>query len=155
MSLEIDQPVPFFKLPFATDSFLSLDDLKGTKAVIYFYPKDSTPGCTTQAQDFQSLLPRFEAAKTKVIGVSKDSLSSHKKFSDKYSLTFPLLADTEKEMCTAYGVLKEKSMFGKKYMGIVRSTFLIDAEGLLKAQWLKVKVPHHVEDVLKEAEQLP
>lgn len=155
MALEIDQPAPFFKLPFATDSFLSLDDLKGKKAVIYFYPKDNTPGCTTQAQDFQSFLPRFEASNTRVIGVSKDSLSSHKKFSDKYGLTFPLLADPETEMCIAYDVLKEKSMFGKKYMGIVRSTFLIDADGLLKAQWLKVKVPNHVEEVLKEAEQLP
>lgn len=155
MALEIDQPVPFFRLPFATDSFLSLDSLKGKKAVIYFYPKDNTPGCTTQAQDFQSFLPRFEALDTKVIGVSKDSLSSHKKFADKHGLTFPLLADTETEVCAAYDVLKEKSMFGKTYMGVVRSTFLIDADGILKAQWLKVKVPNHVEEVLEKVEQLP
>lgn len=153
MTIEIGQPVPSFKLPYAEKAFLSLEDLKGQKAVLYFYPKDSTPGCTIESKDFQSLLPHFTALGTQVIGISKDSLSSHQKFSEKQGLTFPLLADTTTEMCQAFGVLKEKSMFGKKYMGIVRSTFFIDEEGCLKARWLNVKVSGHAAAVLKAVEE--
>lgn len=128
---------------------ISLLSLKGKWIVLYFYPKDNTSGCTAEACDFRDHYPQFQALNTVVLGVSKDSLKSHGKFRTDHSLTFPLLSDESGEVCEKYGVWVEKSMYGKKYFGIERSTFLIDAEGGIAHIWRKVKVPHHVEEVLE------
>jgi peroxiredoxin Q/BCP len=122
--------------------------LKGQRYLVYFYPKDSTPGCTTQACGLQSDLEQFNALDIAVFGVSMDSVASHKKFADKYDLHFPLLADTEKQLIEAYGVWIEKSMYGKKYMGISRSSFLIGANGKVEQVWEKVNTKTHAQDVL-------
>lgn len=126
----------------------------GKKIVLYFYPKDDTPGCTTEACGFRDLKSAFEKANTIILGVSKDNEKSHDKFAGKYNLNFKLLSDPEGKLCEAFGVWKEKSMYGKKYFGIERSTFLIDAEGKIVKVWRGVKVPGHMEEVLKEAENL-
>jgi peroxiredoxin Q/BCP len=123
--------------------------LKGKRYLVYFYPKDSTPGCTTQACGLQSDLEQFNALGIAVFGVSMDSVASHKKFADKYNLQFPLLADTDKQLIEAYGVWIEKSMYGKKYMGISRSSFLIDTKGKIEKVWEKVNTKTHAQDVLK------
>lgn len=123
--------------------------LKGKRYLVYFYPKDSTPGCTTQACGIQSDLEQFNALGIPVFGVSADSLDRHKKFADKYNLQFPLLADTEKQLIEAYGVWVEKSLYGKKYMGISRSSFLIDTKGKVEKVWEKVNTKTHAQDVLK------
>lgn len=128
----------------------SLSDYKGKFVVLYFYPKDMTPGCTKEACDFRDNTQEFAKLNAVVLGISRDSLKSHQKFSEKYKLNFPILADEDKSVCKAYGVLKEKSMFGKKYMGIVRTTFLIDPDGNIIKKWDKVKVLGHNEEVLKE-----
>lgn len=138
---------PDFNLPADNGETLCLEDFKGRTLVLYFYPKDDTSGCTAQACDFNAQLPAFEKLDTVVLGVSRDSLTSHEKFSQKFDLTFPLLSDEDGTMCEAYGVWVEKSMYGRKYMGIDRSTFLIGADGTIRAVWRKVKVPGHVEDV--------
>lgn len=122
--------------------------LKGQRYLVYFYPKDSTPGCTTQACGLQSDLEQFNTLNITVFGVSMDSVASHKKFADKYALQFPLLADTEKQLIEAYGVWIEKSMYGKKYMGISRSSFLIGANGKVEQVWEKVNTKTHAQDVL-------
>ena len=123
--------------------------LKGKRYLVYFYPKDSTPGCTTQACGIQSDLEQFNALGIPVFGVSADSVDRHKKFADKYNLQFPLLADTEKKLIEAYGVWVEKSLYGKKYMGISRSSFLIDTKGKVEKVWEKVNTKTHAQDVLK------
>ena len=123
--------------------------LKGKRYLVYFYPKDSTPGCTTQACGIQSDLEQFNALGIAVFGVSADSVDRHKKFADKYNLQFPLLADTEKKLIEAYGVWVEKSLYGKKYMGISRSSFLIDTKGKVEKVWEKVNTKTHAQDVLK------
>ena len=123
--------------------------LKGKRYLVYFYPKDSTPGCTTQACGIQSDLEQFNALGIPVFGVSADSVDRHKKFADKYNLQFPLLADTEKQLIEAYGVWVEKSLYGKKYMGISRSSFLIDTKGKVEKVWEKVNTKTHAQDVLK------
>ncbi len=133
---------------------VTLSDFAGKPLVLYFYPKDDTPGCTTESCAFQDNLSQFNKANVQVVGVSKDSVKSHQKFKEKYNLNFPLLSDEDKTLCEAFDVLKEKSMFGKKYMGIVRSTFLIDAEGNIVKIWPKVKVAGHVEEVFKAVEQM-
>lgn len=120
----------------------------GRWLVLYFYPRDNTPGCTTEARDFQRLLPEFSAAKAVVVGVSNDSPASHEKFCAKQGLTFPLIADTERQLSLLFDVIREKKMYGKTFEGIERSTFLIDPEGRLHAEWRKVKVPGHAEAVL-------
>jgi len=122
--------------------------------VLYFYPRDNTPGCTTEARDFQALLPEFEKQGAHVIGVSQDSQASHQKFCNKQGLTFDLISDEDGRVCTAYDVLKPKKMFGKEFVGIVRSTFLIDEAGKLRAIWPKVKVDGHAMDVLEAIKRL-
>tara|TARA_B100001248_G_scaffold187934_1_gene143523 strand:- start:40 stop:498 length:459 start_codon:yes stop_codon:yes gene_type:complete len=125
----------------------SLSDYKGSFLVLYFYPKDKTSGCTIQSQDFRDYKNKFANKNCKIIGISRDSIKSHKSFTEKESLNFPLISDPDETMCNAYGVMKEKSMYGRKYMGIERSTFVIDPEGNLIKEWRGVKVPGHVEEV--------
>jgi len=126
---------------------LSLDNFQGSYLVIYFYPKDKTSGCTIESQDFRDYKNKFSKKNCKIVGVSRDSIKSHKSFIEKESLNFPLLSDPDETMCNAYGVMKEKSMYGRKYMGIERSTFLISPDGSLIKEWRGVKVPGHVEEV--------
>ena len=126
----------------------------GEKLVIYFYPKDMTSGCTLESQQFRDLHAAFRRANTRVIGVSRDSMASHEKFKNKESLPFELLADEDEKLCGLFDVIKEKSLYGRKYMGIERSTFLIDAEGVLRREWRKVKVPGHAQEVLQAAKDL-
>ncbi len=134
---------PEFELPADDGSTISLSGLKGKKVILYFYPKDDTSGCTTEACEFRDALPRFEEDGAVVLGVSPDSVDSHTKFKEKYDLNFPLLADEDHEVAEAYGVWKEKSMFGNKYWGVERSTFLIDEEGKIKSAWRRVRPKGH------------
>ena len=129
------------------NEYLSLDNFKGKYLVIYFYPKDKTSGCTIESQDFRDHYKKFKAKNCAIVGVSRDSIKSHKSFQEKESLNFPLISDPDEVMCNAYGVMKEKSMYGRKYMGIERSTFLISPDGKIIKEWRGVKVPGHVEDV--------
>ena len=133
---------------------LSLDNFQGSYLVIYFYPKDKTSGCTIESQDFRDYKNKFSKKNCKIVGVSRDSIKSHKSFIDKESLNFPLLSDPDETMCNAYGVMKEKSMYGRKYMGIERSTFLISPDGSLIKEWRGVKVPGHVEEVYEFLSEL-
>jgi len=149
MPLNIGDKAPSFSAPSDTGETYSLKDLKGKKFVLYFYPKDDTSGCTAEACSFTENIKAFNKAGVTVLGVSKDSLESHKKFRDKYGLKFPLLSDTDGKICEAYGTWIEKSMYGKKYMGIDRSTFIIGEDGKISAFWRKVKVAGHVEEVLE------
>ena len=151
MPLKAGDEAPDFTLPATGGATLSLKGLRGRKVVLYFYPKDDTSGCALEAQDFNRLKGEFEAAHTEVIGVSPDSLKSHDKFRAKYGLEFPLASDESKAMLQAFGVWVEKSMYGRKYMGIDRSTFLFDATGKLVRAWRKVKVPGHAAEVLDAA----
>jgi thioredoxin-dependent peroxiredoxin len=150
MTLQIGDQAPDFTLLSDKDEKISLKALRGKKVVLYFYPKDNTPGCTREACDFRD---NFEVLKKKgveVLGVSKDSAKSHTKFKDKYVLPFTLLVDDKADVCEAYGVVDKKSMFGKTFLGITRSTFLIDENGKIKNIWRKVKVTGHVEQILDE-----
>ncbi len=153
-ALEPGQPAPAVTLPRDGGGEVSLSDFAGKAVVLYFYPKDDTPGCTIEAQTFSSKLPEFEAAGAVVLGVSKDSVKSHDKFRDKHILGLILLSDETGDVAERYGVWGEKSMYGKKYMGIDRSTFLIDGDGRLVRAWRQVKVPGHVEEVLAAAQAL-
>ncbi len=154
MSLDVGQEAPHFSLPISDDETVTLDSLKGKKVVLYFYPKDSTPGCTKQACGFTEQLPNFEAVNATVIGVSKDSLKSHDKFTAKYDLNIILGSDESGTVCEDYGVWVEKNMYGRKYMGIQRATFLIDGNGMIQKIWSKVKVKDHVADVLEAVKAL-
>jgi thioredoxin-dependent peroxiredoxin len=145
---------PDFSLQTGDGKEMSLKDLKGMKVVLYFYPKDNTSGCTKEACAFNDHLKVLEKKGAIVIGVSADSVASHKKFADKYSLIFPLLSDEKKEMIKKYGVWKEKSMYGKKYMGIERTTFVIDEKGVISHIFPKVKVEGHVEEVLEALKEV-
>jgi thioredoxin-dependent peroxiredoxin len=145
---------PDFSLPTDGGGTLTLSALKGRSVVLYFYPKDDTSGCTLEAQAFNSHKADFAAFNAEIIGVSADSVTSHDKFKAKYGLSFPLVSDEEKNMLQAYGVWVEKSMYGKKYMGIDRATFLIDLSGKIAKIWTKVKVPGHVEEVLQAVKEL-
>ncbi len=151
---EIGKKVPDFELPATTDTTVSAKRLKGQNAVIYFYPKDSTPGCTTEGQDFRDRYADFEAANTVVFGVSRDGLKSHENFKAKQSFPFELISDKDEVLCGIFDVIKEKNMYGRKVMGIERSTFLIDAKGVLRQEWRKVKVKDHAEEVLEAAKAL-
>jgi len=153
-SIALDQPVVDFTAPATSDSEVSLSALKGNNIVIYFYPKDSTPGCTTEGQDFRNLHDEFKAQDTVIFGVSRDSIRSHENFKAKQEFPFELIADEAEALCQLFDVIKEKNMYGKKHMGIERSTFLIDKEGLLRKEWRKVKVKGHVEEVLEAVKQL-
>jgi len=143
--IEVGSTAPDFTLPSDEGGHVKLADLRGKRVVLYFYPKDDTPGCTTQACDFRDALPTFEGVDAVVLGVSADSVESHRKFREKYELNFPLLADEAHEVADAYGVWKEKSMYGRKFMGIERSTFLIDEKGRVAGVWRKVKPAGHAE----------
>ncbi|MAR84310.1 MAG: peroxiredoxin [Legionellales bacterium] len=138
-----------------TDSSLSnLTDCLDQWLVIYFYPKDNTSGCSLQAEDFTKALPQFDQLGAKVVGVSRDSLKSHEKFIEKLSIGYPLITDPDEKLCLYFDVMKEKSMYGRKYMGIERSTFIIDPKGVLRHVWRKVKVKGHIDDVLHQLEEL-
>lgn len=154
MSLEPGDIAPDFTLPGNTGETLSLSSLRGRSVVLYFYPKDDTSGCTKEAIAFNGMRDAFAAANTAIIGVSADSMKSHEAFRDKYDLAIPLASDEKKEAIEAYGVWVEKSMYGRKYFGIDRATFLINPEGKIAQVWRKVKVPGHAEAVLKEAQAL-
>lgn len=147
--LAIGEKAPELGLPDQDGNRVSLKDFKGKQVVVYFYPKDDTPGCTQESCDFRDSMAPIKKAGAVVMGVSFDGQASHQKFIKKFSLPFTLLSDTEKTAANAYGVYKEKSMYGKKYWGIERSTFVIDQQGLLKAIFRKVKVTGHVEEVLE------
>ena len=151
MSVDVGETIPEFTMATDGGGQISSADLKGRKAVIYFYPKDDTSGCTKEAQGFRDALGDFDAVAVSVIGVSRDSVASHDKFKKKHDLSFALASDETGDVCEAFGVWVEKSMYGKKYMGIERSTFLIDADGVVRNAWRKVKVPGHVADVLEAA----
>ncbi len=140
---------PSFSLPSDGGESISLKDLKGKKVILYFYPKDMTSGCTLQACDFRDLFPKFKKSKAVVLGVSRDSVERHGKFRDKYELNFPLLADEDGKICKAYGVWKEKSLYGRKFMGIERTTFVIDEKGVITKIFPKVKVKGHADSVLE------
>jgi thioredoxin-dependent peroxiredoxin len=155
MPLTPGSKAPLFSLPATDGQTITLDSLKGRKVVLYFYPKDDTSGCTLEAQNFQALKREFAAADTEIIGVSPDSLKSHDKFRAKYSLDFTLASDEEKSMLEGYGVWTEKSMYGRTYMGVERTTVLIDRDGTVARIWPKVKVPGHAEEVLRAAQALP
>ena len=152
---EIGAPAPDFSLPADGGQTVSLSDLRGRKVVLYLYPKDDTPGCTKEAIGFTEKLDEFKAAGAVVLGLSKDSVAKHDKFIAKHDLGVTLLSDEESETVEAYGAWVEKSMYGKKYMGIDRSTFLIDDNGVLRQAWRKVKVPGHVDEVLAAVKELP
>jgi len=145
---------PQFSLPNQEGKKVALKDFLGKKVVLYFYPKDLTSGCTREACDFRDSFPDFSKLKTVVLGVSADSAATHVKFIQKYELPFELLSDEKKEVLEKYGVWKEKSMYGKKYMGIERSTFVIDKEGIVRKVFRKVKVDGHVEEVLKTLNEI-
>ena len=154
MSTEIGKPAPAFDMPTDGDGTVSLAGLKGKTVVLFFYPKDDTSGCTAEAIAFTEQLPAFEAGGAVVVGVSKNSVKSHDKFKAKHDLKVILGSDEETGVAEAYDVWKEKSMYGRKYMGIERSTFLIDADGVLRQEWRRVKVPGHVDTVLKAVQEL-
>lgn len=143
--LEAGRPFPEFELLDQDGRTVTKGDLLGSSTVVYFYPKDDTSGCTAEACEFQEAFPRFEGAK--VVGVSPDGVKSHRKFADKYGLTFTLLADTDKKLCEAVGVWVEKSMYGKTYMGVERTTFLLDPDGTVVKVWNKVKPQGHATEV--------
>ncbi|WP_126425366.1 thioredoxin-dependent thiol peroxidase [Brevibacillus marinus] len=151
--VEVGQPAPDFTLSANNGQTISLHQYRGKNVVLYFYPKDMTPGCTTEACDFRDYHPKFSQLNTVVLGISPDTVASHDKFAAKYELPFPLLADPDHEVAEAYGVWVLKNMYGKEYMGIERSTFLIDKEGNIAQVWRKVKVAGHVQEVLQYIEE--
>ncbi len=153
MTIEIGSKIPAFKA-MTSDGPITHKDLKGQTTILYFYPKDDTPGCTTEACGFRDNLPKFTRAKAKVYGVSKDSLARHEKFAAKYELPFTLISDEDGSLCDSFGTWIEKSLYGKKYMGIDRATFLIDSDGVVQQIWRKVKVAGHVDEVLEAAKKL-
>ena len=154
MAIEIGKAAPDFTLPTDGGGEVSLSALKGKNVIVYFYPKDDTPGCTKEACGFRDSMPDFSGAEAEIIGISKDSVAKHDKFKSKYELNFTLASDESGEVVQSYDAWVEKSMYGKKYMGIDRSTVLIDKEGVVRAHWKKVKVPGHVDAVLKAAQEL-
>ena len=154
MALDVGDKAPSFTLPADGGSTVSLQDFKGKTLVLYFYPKDDTSGCTAEACAFRDALPDFSKVRAEVVGISKDPVKKHDKFKAKYDLNFPLAADEDMKTCKAYGVWVEKSMYGRKYMGIERSTFVIDGKGVIRNVWRKVKVPGHAEAVLEAAAEL-
>ncbi len=152
--IEIGQTAPDFTLPATGGKEITLSELKGHNVVLYFYPRDNTPGCTKEGQAFRDHYSEFQALDTVVLGVSRDSLKTHENFKAKHQFPFELLSDSEETVCKLYDVLKEKNMYGRKVIGIERSTFLIDREGILRRAWRKVKVAGHVEEVLDAVRKL-
>lgn len=154
MSVSLNSAVPEFSAQATSEKLIQSAALKGQNVVIYFYPKDSTPGCTTEGQGFRDLYAEFNAANTVVFGVSRDSLRSHENFKAKQAFPFELISDPDETLCQLFGVIKLKKNYGREYMGIERSTFLINAEGVLVQEWRGVKVKGHVEAVLAAAQAL-
>jgi len=152
--VKIDKKIKNFTLPATGDKEISLDDFKGKKLVLYFYPKDSTPGCTTEGQDFRDAKARFTRQNAVVLGVSRDSVKSHENFKSKQKFNFDLLSDTDETLCKEFDVIKMKNMYGKQVRGVERSTFLIDEDGVLRQEWRKVKVKDHVNEVLEAVKAL-
>ncbi len=150
----IGKKVKNFKLPATGDKSISLADLKGQNLVLYFYPKDSTPGCTTEGQDFRDAKAKFSRQNTVILGVSRDSIKSHENFKTKQKFNFDLLSDADETLCREFDVIKLKNMYGKQVMGVERSTFLIDSKGILRQEWRKVKVKDHVAEVLAAVKAL-
>jgi peroxiredoxin Q/BCP len=148
-AVQVGKKIPSFKALSVDGTFSQKDLTTGSISVVYFYPKDDTPGCTKESCEFRDLFPKFKKLEVTVYGVSKDSLKSHEKFKSKHDLPFILISDEEGNMCEKFGVWVEKSMYGKKYMGIERSTFVLDGEGKVLQKWLKVKPEGHAEEVLK------
>lgn len=153
-TVSIDKKVPTFTSQATSEQIVTLSALSGKNVVIYFYPKDSTPGCTTEGQNFRDMINDFEAANTVIFGVSRDSLRAHENFKSKQAFPFELISDPEEELCKLFDVIKLKKNYGREYMGIERSTFIIDAEGILKKEWRGVKVKGHVEEVLAAVQAL-
>ncbi|WP_169568771.1 thioredoxin-dependent thiol peroxidase [Sneathiella limimaris] len=151
---EEGKAVPAFEMPTDTDGTISNESLKGSPYVIYFYPKDDTPGCTNEAKDFTAMKSEFDALGVKIIGVSKDTIAKHEKFRAKHELAVTLGSDEEGGVCEAFGVWVEKNMYGRKYMGIERATFLVDGDGTVQKIWRKVKVKGHADAVLEAAKAL-
>ncbi|MDD1967613.1 peroxiredoxin [Pseudomonas putida] len=154
MAVELDKPVADFQVQATSDQVVSLSALKGQQVVIYFYPKDSTPGCTSEGQGFRDQFADFKAANTLVFGVSRDGLKSHENFKAKQAFPFELISDKDEALCQLFDVIKLKKLYGKEYMGVDRSTFLIDKNGVLRKEWRGVKVPGHVAAVLEAAQAL-
>lgn len=152
--VSIGKKVKNFSIAATGDKTISLNDYKGKKVVLYFYPKDSTPGCTTEGQDFRDAKGRFTRQNTVILGISRDTIKSHENFKTKQKFNFDLLSDTDEVLCTQFDVIKMKNMYGKQVRGIERSTFLIDEKGVLRHEWRKVKVKGHVEEVLAAAKEL-
>ena len=150
----MNRVVKNFKAAATRNKTIELKELRGQNVVIYFYPKDSTPGCTTEGQDFRDLHAKFRRQKTVILGVSRDSIASHEKFRDKQNFPFDLISDPDEVLCRQFDVIHEKSLYGKKFMGIVRSTFLIDASGKLRQEWRKVKVNGHANEVFEAVKAL-
>ena len=151
---KIGKPAPDAKVQATGEQNFKLSELQGKNVVLYFYPKDNTPGCTTEGQDFRDHYAKFKRRNTVIFGISRDTLASHEKFKEKQQFPFDLISDPKEILCKKYDVIKEKNMYGKKVMGIERSTFIIDDEGILRAEFRKVKVAGHVEAVLEELKKL-
>lgn len=151
---EVGRKAPKLSLPSTAGDRFSLADARGSNLVIYFYPRDNTSGCTREAQDFRELHGAFRRANTVIMGISPDSIESHHKFKTKFKLPFALLSDEDRKACELFDVIREKSMYGRKFMGVERSTFLIDADGQLRREWRKVKVDGHAAEVLEAAKSL-
>lgn len=154
MTIDVGDTAPDFELPTDGEGTVKLSSLRGKPVVLYFYPKDMTPGCTTESCDFRDQQPDFSAVDAQIIGISKDSIARHDKFKAKHDLNFILASDENGTVCEDYGVWKEKSMYGKKFMGIERSTFVIDKDGVIRNAWRKVKVKGHVDEVLDAVKAL-
>jgi peroxiredoxin Q/BCP len=152
--VNIGEKVANFSLPATGDKTLTLEDFKGKNLIIYFYPKDSTPGCTLEGQNFRDLYKDFQKSGTDILGVSRDNLKAHENFKAKQQFPFDLLSDADETLCKQFDVIHEKNMYGRKVMGIVRSTFLIDGSGILRNEWRKVRVKGHVEEVLEAVRSL-
>lgn len=152
--MKANDAVPNFEFKATNNLSAQLNDYKGQTVVLYFYPKDATPGCTTEGQDFRDAYPQFQALNTQIFGISRDSLKSHENFKAKQNFPFELISDSEEQLCQLFDVIKMKSMYGKQVRGIERSTFIIDNEGVLKHEWRKVSVKGHVEEVLNTLRSL-
>ena len=150
----MNRVVADFKAEATGNKTICLKELRGKNVVIYFYPKDSTPGCTTEGRDFSALHGKFKRAQTIILGVSRDSIASHEKFKEKQGFPFDLISDPDETLCKKFDVIHEKTLYGRKFMGVVRSTFLIDADGKLRREWRNVKVKGHAEEVLEAVKAL-
>jgi thioredoxin-dependent peroxiredoxin len=153
--VKVGSKIPAFRGEATGDSAIASKDLAGQKFVLYFYPRDNTPGCTLESQDFRDLHSKFRRKKVRVIGISRDTLKSHERFREKFGFPFELIADPDETICNLFGVMKDKNMYGKKVRGIERSTFLVDENGVLLREWRKVKVEGHAQEVLDSLKEFP